>query len=184
VSAGPSTQQPQEFQYPPNSNSSQAGASFDPSATTYSFDEYGASYYYDYAETDTPTAPMSVLGEVPHEDSSVHQCTECGETFSQPGKLRHVVHIYTPMTTDILTTFGNRKHMHKHEKPIKCPVRGCQHADAENRDLNRHCWTYHKEYAKKKDLPKVDALCESCGKHFTRKDNLKRHKDEGRCLGR
>ena len=58
----------------------------------------------------------------------------------------------------------------------------------------RHAWVTHGLAAVENynanmtnDTDKIPAegdYCSSCEKFFTRKDNLKRHKDEGRCKGR
>ncbi len=70
------------------------------------------------------------------------------------------------------------KHLNKHNKPNKCEL--CTYEAAANKELNRHYWVYHKEYAKKKTIPSYQAQCESCGSNF-RIDNLKRH--QSTCKG-
>lgn len=61
--------------------------------------------------------------------------------------------------------------------PIQCPVRGCPQANKRHRsrrDLNRHIWAKHEEYAVKHRIPEETDTCDVCGAEG-RKDNIKRH---------
>ena len=64
--------------------------------------------------------------------------------------------------------------MRKHVKPEKCPVCGAQKAAL--RDLHRHIWTDHKDYAARENIPSESRQCPVAGCTYTgRKDNLARH---------
>ncbi|KAK4173447.1 hypothetical protein QBC36DRAFT_149311, partial [Triangularia setosa] len=66
-----------------------------------------------------------------------------------------------------------------HEIPFKCPVEGCTINMAEGKDLDRHIWTHHPDYAQEKNINDRDRTacywpwCRWRG----RSDNLKRHRD-------
>ncbi|KAH9897395.1 hypothetical protein F4778DRAFT_743441 [Xylariomycetidae sp. FL2044] len=67
------------------------------------------------------------------------------------------------------------KHLRQHYKPVFCPVEGCPSRAAEQRDMERHVQT-HNIGAKDKSLrARKEYTCKSCGKKFTRTDNLQRH---------
>ncbi|KAJ9160762.1 hypothetical protein NKR19_g2968 [Coniochaeta hoffmannii] len=59
-----------------------------------------------------------------------------------------------------------RKHLKTHNPSIPCPASKpaapCTFTTAERRDMNRHLWVAHSKW-------------------FTRRDNLVRHLNEGRC---
>jgi hypothetical protein len=56
-----------------------------------------------------------------------------------------------------------------------CPATHCNYV-APRRDLNRHLWTNHSDYARENGIPKEEDICEQCG-YRSRKDRVKRHKD-------
>ncbi|CAP62122.1 uncharacterized protein PODANS_5_50 [Podospora anserina S mat+] len=72
----------------------------------------------------------------------------------------------------------NSKHMNNHTKRRQCPFRDCEGGGAETKDLNRHLWTHHPEYASAENIPKDEEWCgfQGCGYHG-RRDNVKRHRD-------
>lgn len=65
------------------------------------------------------------------------------------------------------------KHEHIHTKPRQCHF--CLFATAERRDLNRHFWAHHEEYARAHSIPRDRRVCPDCGQR-SRGDNLSRHK--------
>lgn len=74
--------------------------------------------------------------------------------------------------------------MATHECPFKCPYEeGCSEAKASKKEISRHVWAWHKQWATRTGYQPIDALCSGCGINFTRADNLKQHVDEGRCKG-
>jgi uncharacterized Zn-finger protein len=91
------------------------------------------------------------------EDGSGSQqfvCQNCYEKFSKAYKLT--------------------KHAKVHEKPLQCHL--CPDgAAAERKDLDRHFWVHHKAYAHANNIPNEEAACPTCGKVYTRSDNMKRH---------
>ncbi|KAH0499548.1 hypothetical protein TgHK011_006735 [Trichoderma gracile] len=78
---------------------------------------------------------------------------------------------------------GNfKKHLRRHDPQLRCEAkhpRGktCSESFADDKDRDRHYWVYHKEFAKERNIPRTDGLCEHCKKTFSRKDNRKRHLD-------
>jgi len=66
-----------------------------------------------------------------------------------------------------------RKHEHIHTRPLRCQL--CGVAKAERKDLNRHLWVHHKDFARKNNIPSDMIACPDCGEQ-TRSDNLKRHR--------
>lgn len=50
--------------------------------------------------------------------------------------------------------------------------------------MDRHLRTAHKPYAEKNDIPNEEAVCDKCGKYFTRKDNLTKHINKDKCKGK
>ncbi|KAI0126795.1 hypothetical protein BJ170DRAFT_419455 [Xylariales sp. AK1849] len=65
--------------------------------------------------------------------------------------------------------------MKTHMRPVCCPR--CPWTDVHPRDMLRHLSTKHKTWAKNNDIIVDGFVCEneSCGKYYTRKDNMKRH---------
>ncbi|KAK4173524.1 hypothetical protein QBC36DRAFT_55646 [Triangularia setosa] len=70
------------------------------------------------------------------------------------------------------------KHMNNHTKRRKCPIKDCDGGGAETKDLHRHLWAKHSDYAREKNIPRVEQPCgwPGCDYHG-RTDNLKRHRD-------
>ncbi|OJK01295.1 hypothetical protein ASPACDRAFT_51202 [Aspergillus aculeatus ATCC 16872] len=64
-----------------------------------------------------------------------------------------------------------QKHMRIHVKPVKCPI--CTVTTAQQVHMRRHIEVHHGGWARQ--WWKVGAVCELCGKPFTRRDNLRRH---------
>ncbi|KAK3348536.1 hypothetical protein B0H65DRAFT_508404 [Neurospora tetraspora] len=70
------------------------------------------------------------------------------------------------------------KHQNNHRRPRKCPIEGCTYGGAEQKDLNRHLWSYHPVYSREKNIPKEETMCDFPGCDYKgRKDNVRRHKD-------
>jgi len=74
------------------------------------------------------------------------------------------------------------KHQRNHSRPISCQF--CPRSEfkgvAQNKDLYRHYWIKHPEWAAANNIPKEEATCPRCGK-TKRSDNIKRHRE--RCKG-
>ncbi|KAK4187667.1 hypothetical protein QBC35DRAFT_384428 [Podospora australis] len=71
------------------------------------------------------------------------------------------------------------KHLHNHTKRRQCPFTNCTWpGGAETKDLNRHLWTNHRDYAQQNDIKREEKPCGFPGcNYYGRKDNLKRHRD-------
>lgn len=52
---------------------------------------------------------------------------------------------------------------------------------ADQRDIHRHYWIYHKKYAEERNIPNPATTCDTCRAKFTRNDNMTRHKNKGKC---
>ncbi|KAH8589270.1 hypothetical protein B0O99DRAFT_600067 [Bisporella sp. PMI_857] len=99
-----------------------------------------------------PPADTS-LGPTGNYSSRPLECPNCGKEFSKNHELT--------------------KHMKNHVKPLICAV--CQSSGAaEKKDLHRHYWVHHPEYARENGIPKEEKTCPDCG-HTGRSDNIKRH---------
>jgi uncharacterized Zn-finger protein len=72
-----------------------------------------------------------------------------------------------------LLRLATRQHFRKHTKPVQCPNTNCHMGFSTTRDLERHQHSRHAgEYGRRKvpcDMP-------GCGKRFSRKDHMLRHK--------
>ncbi|KAL6358772.1 hypothetical protein LRP88_08964 [Fusarium phalaenopsidis] len=71
-----------------------------------------------------------------------------------------------------------KKHIKTHERPIRCEAdENCNETKAEQRDMNRHYISAHKEYAAWMGLLTEPFACDypDCGQTFTRHDNLLKH---------
>lgn len=65
------------------------------------------------------------------------------------------------------------KHFRKHTKPVECPIANCQMKFSTTRDLERHQHSRHpSEYGR----TKIPCDGPGCGKVFSRKDHMLRHK--------
>lgn len=71
--------------------------------------------------------------------------------------------------------------MNLHLKPVVCLVSGCSKSFSANKGMIRHLWAAHSAWAERNNMPNIGGTCADCGERFRRKDNAKRHKDEGRC---
>ncbi|KAF4467784.1 hypothetical protein FALBO_5319 [Fusarium albosuccineum] len=70
------------------------------------------------------------------------------------------------------------KHRKTHDKPIECKAdKNCKVTKAEQRDMDRHYCTAHKDYAARKGISADSVVCgfEGCTSTFTRPDNLLKH---------
>ncbi|RMJ02277.1 hypothetical protein CDV36_015458 [Fusarium kuroshium] len=70
------------------------------------------------------------------------------------------------------------KHAKTHKRPIRCEAdENCKEKKAEQRDMDRHYISAHKEYAAWKGLITEPIACDwpGCVKTFTRHDNLLKH---------
>lgn len=55
---------------------------------------------------------------------------------------------------------------------LQCPL--CDKMHRTKRNLTRHLWTNHREYARQNGIPTEDEICQVCGSTM-RRDNLRRH---------
>ncbi|UPK98804.1 hypothetical protein LCI18_009739 [Fusarium solani-melongenae] len=70
------------------------------------------------------------------------------------------------------------KHAKTHKRPIRCEAdANCKETKAEQRDMDRHYISAHKEYASWKGILTEPVACNypGCSKTFTRPDNLRKH---------
>ncbi|RYO75366.1 hypothetical protein DL766_005299 [Monosporascus sp. MC13-8B] len=103
-------------------------------------------------------------------------CHVCDEKFPRPREMRYAfpLHNLGVNKVDRQLTHRIRRHMRKHEKPLRCQQ--CPASKAEKRDLLRHYRVSHPGYAwNKLGLRPEQFRCPLCMKTFTRKDNLTRH---------
>ncbi|KLP15232.1 uncharacterized protein LW94_2189 [Fusarium fujikuroi] len=70
-----------------------------------------------------------------------------------------------------------RKHYNrKHNRRLNCVFQNdCDYLGADKKELHRHYWVSHKEYARANKIPDPSGTCEACGKYFSRKDRIPRH---------
>jgi hypothetical protein len=72
----------------------------------------------------------------------------------------------------------NRHHKRVHTKPLGCPL--CPKADysaAQKREVNRHLWAKHPDYAQSNNIPRERATCLEC-EYEGRRDNVRRHRQD------
>ncbi|KAK0666627.1 hypothetical protein QBC41DRAFT_148058 [Cercophora samala] len=122
-----------------------------PDSTCYTTGEASNSCAQTYTEqyNDPSDAPAS-------SSSPGYRC-ECGKTFRRK--------------------CDRDKHNKNHNKQ-RCPFAGCNGSGAENKDLNRHLWAKHPDYARQEGIPRVEQPCGWPGcNYYGRTDNLKRHRD-------
>ncbi|KAB5513279.1 hypothetical protein GE09DRAFT_1232063 [Coniochaeta sp. 2T2.1] len=130
------------------------------------FTQYGApdmSFYPQHPNTFDGTMPAGpATGDTPATQEERYVCPDCNRAFSKPHKLR--------------------KHQKTHDPSVDCPAEvSCPFKTAERRDMDRHLWVAHKSYAEHNNIENPGAKCDRCGKWFTRRYNLQRHLNEGRC---
>jgi uncharacterized C2H2 Zn-finger protein len=68
--------------------------------------------------------------------------------------------------------------MRDHDKPVQCPREGCNHRAAWNKDINRHVWSHHADWARARNWPSQEKTCDICGMVLGRGDVAKRHMAE------
>ncbi|RKK79872.1 hypothetical protein BFJ69_g4689 [Fusarium oxysporum] len=70
-----------------------------------------------------------------------------------------------------------RKHYNrKHNRRLNCVFQNnCDYLGADKKDLHRHYWVSHKEYARANKIPDPSGTCKACGNYFSRKDHIPRH---------
>ncbi|KAK4464423.1 hypothetical protein QBC42DRAFT_45780 [Cladorrhinum samala] len=151
-----------------SSGSAMAGPSNQPTAGTAS--DYPASDYLasDYLASDY-LEPVDQTGEQGADDGYL---TDPETAAQKPYKCPHCRRKRYRLQCEL------DKHLHNHTRRRRCPIRGCQAGSGETRDLNRHLWTNHREYARENNVPKEEIPCDFPGCDYKgRKDNVKRHKD-------
>ncbi|KAH0443157.1 zinc finger protein [Colletotrichum camelliae] len=116
------------------------------------------------------------IGDVPQYDPKrPYACgvEGCGERFEQGNQLN--------------------RHMKKHTLPYRCQI--CPEgagdsagetprfktAFSDNKDLKRHIRVHHPNEAEALGVPDESVECPDCGEWYTRQDNYRRHKEDGRC---
>jgi hypothetical protein len=128
----------------------------------------------EYQSNFSQDAPERSSGH--YEDESTKgqfPCRDCDKSFSAQYLLTSVFLANRLQTRALLTIY--RKHEHVHTKPLECHL--CvdrPFGAAERKDLNRHFWVWHREYARENGIPSDHVECPECGEE-TRSDNLKRH---------
>jgi hypothetical protein len=111
-----------------------------------------------------------------YEDESANgqfQCRDCNKIYPAQYLLTSVFLANRLQIRALLTIY--RKHEHIHTRPLQCHLCESPFRAAERKDLNRHFWVWHKEYARENGIPSDNVECPDCGEE-TRSDNLKRHK--------
>lgn len=92
---------------------------------------------------------------------------------------------YTTVPKRLIKDFVTRKHEKTHNPSVPCPAATtnypCDFTTAEQRDMQRHLWVTHNRYAIRHNIQDPKDQCNNCKKWFTRRDNLQRHLNEGRC---
>lgn len=66
---------------------------------------------------------------------------------------------------------------------LQCPSLECDTTARYRRDLNRHLWARHRQLARELNIKVETNVCQTCGRGFSRRDSLDRHKKGGRCKG-
>ncbi|KXJ85598.1 hypothetical protein Micbo1qcDRAFT_48270 [Microdochium bolleyi] len=84
------------------------------------------------------------------------QCSTCREGFR---------------TKTMLT-----RHIRIHTKPMKCPKPGCPVGADWTKNIQRHVWVAHVNWAKKTGFPPLRIKCDKCDKSFARQDGLVKHR--------
>lgn len=122
-----------------------------------------------HAEINTPVSPPSSPGNSPFTPSAPSTplktstpsspvrnfaCPSCPKTFSKQHQLD--------------------THAKRHSRPFTCPVSSCGKPHGAKRDLGRHLWSKHPEYAAAHGVFNEHRQCQVCGK-VQRSDNLVRH---------
>lgn len=75
-----------------------------------------------------------------------------------------------------LLTFIRKHYNRKHNRRLNCVFQNdCDYLGADKKELHRHYWVSHKEYARVNKIPDPSGTCEACGKYFSRKDRIPRH---------
>jgi len=105
-----------------------------------------------------PTSLSNSPSEQSLEDSEVGSatgdfpCKDCDKRYKLPYQLR--------------------KHERIHSKPCKCSL--CSYSTAQRKDLDRHYWTTHENYAREHNIPDDKIGCPYC-RERGRSDNIRRH---------
>ncbi|KAK4464422.1 hypothetical protein QBC42DRAFT_45754 [Cladorrhinum samala] len=68
------------------------------------------------------------------------------------------------------------KHKKYHNKTCLAGAPGCPGVGGELKDLYRHLWVRHPDFARENNIPQERGRCEVCGYSSIRLDNLVRHK--------
>ncbi|KAG9258141.1 uncharacterized protein F5Z01DRAFT_633138 [Emericellopsis atlantica] len=72
-----------------------------------------------------------------------------------------------------------QKHQRSHSKRYVCQASsGCGYKFTDKKDLERHYRGSHPRYAEKLGLKDGETKCDKCGKSFTRKDNMLKHRQK------
>ncbi|KAM5380898.1 hypothetical protein ACJZ2D_003207 [Fusarium nematophilum] len=63
-----------------------------------------------------------------------------------------------------------------HNRRFECEANEyCVYMGADKREMERHYWSNHREYARENNVKDVSGSCEACGKTYGRKDRVGRH---------
>lgn len=68
----------------------------------------------------------------------------------------------------------NSKHYNRvHNLRYKCE--SCAFARADKKELHRHYWVSHRDWAEANNIPDISGKCKGCGRTFGRKDRIRLH---------
>lgn len=112
-------------------------------------------------------------------------CATCARVFPLPSKMRSITRFSKSTILRCIWLTLNRKHAKKHDPDIPCQAHGsgtvtCHEMFPDNKEMIRHLWAYHEDYAKDplNHVPDIRKTCSICGDKIKRGDNTKRHMKE------
>lgn len=117
--------------------------------------------------------------EFTHADLIATACTNLVSTTSTPASLSSSHKMSLPDSGDGHEDVSRQptRQRRRSTKPIRCPISSCAHAKRlarSRRDLHRHIWAHHEDYAIKNSIQPESEICPIC-KTVGRKDNVRRH---------
>ncbi|UZP36356.1 hypothetical protein NXS19_004172 [Fusarium pseudograminearum] len=70
-------------------------------------------------------------------------------------------------------THYNKHYNRVHNLRYKCE--SCAFAGADKKELHRHYWVSHRDWAEANNIPDISGNCKGCGRTFRRKDRIRLH---------
>ncbi|CAF3519953.1 unnamed protein product [Fusarium graminearum] len=70
-------------------------------------------------------------------------------------------------------THYNKHYNRVHNLRYKCE--SCAFAGADKKELHRHYWVFHRDWAEANNIPDISGKCKGCGRTFRRKDRIRLH---------